>query len=1416
MTYLTSRCFRILASGFLVLAVLAPALSYSDGDRRDASSDERFERSEDRRGGNRDSDRGRTRSRAPRAKLRVKLSDQVEEGFEWVRLDARKSKSRQGRVDAFHFTVRNRITGRLIPGPGELGESVASVRLPPGDYEAELRVRDVEGRSDVRRRKFRVDGPRVASAPQRSIQWSFGRAAGRKRTPISFNRTPGPIPLGIVEALFGRGEGATLLGKSGEGCGGFLSSAGNGIAVATGVLGVGLTFAAPEYKVAAQGASRSLDVDYIGGTGMQIAGGNASGACVQAQIDTINDQLKFQESQITDLYNDLYKTKDAFFKALTAINTTVDNVERSNYGQTIDLISSLLTQFMIAGALWNGEDDKPWVGSTSPAVLTGVEGDTDLSCAGDIYYGKRYKNSLAPTPATPGDGNPASFDDMTAASSPYYKISASPSFNCTNEYFGDPAPGFYKQCYCKERDSPLPLDLLSIASCDLSSQACCVGAVKVGCSIATTTGGPMDALTNIVPADLGENLMDATGSTLDASDCSYDCWKNVRALEASSKPKSELLFGYESMSKQFFEAVKVCTNEDPTVRAECLRVDGDVVPLFDTYNDAIGSIYMQSLVALQQAYSMEQLVNLYNYNRYLGSLCSRGLVADVMASDACKSLKGGDLGLESIPSFGRVGGTHYQWDMLRGCGGGRGPLLPREHANAFNCAQKQLALVYIQRANILYRHVLNYTFTDAPAGSQAYPTTTIQFPPGPLATALAAWNMRTNGTALGPRLDYEEEIGRALPIAVRTPIKLFTNNHGLQTAAANGYNWTEDGVIYQAYQIADAAACINTLLAFQASGAADTSIENVYSSYEDCPSIFALPDTAGVIWGFYDGITLQTYSSHQPAGGGTVCLDVCKVCDDGLDATPYSPGGQGLVPRDGEPTCSGYCSSDNVCGDYRFADMGYTDCTGCFASVQPAPDWNSFDGTNGSWSETCPEATAVFSGNDSNPTLQASCFASNQSLIANKPTSCGDGLWGNDNGILFCEGTAAGPSNGFLSLSAKMGGNVRQCASTFSDDPILRSGTSPAVLTGVEGDTDLSCAGDIYFGKRFENSLDDNLVTPGSGREATFAEMIEEPSYHISVASSSFDCTNEYFGVDPAPGFLKQCYCATGNQLTWYRPPNVPGNLLEGVPYLTCGNYKDPNTPRLPWEYMDPGGNQYDQDNDEPPTIFRNVLSTSTQSKESDIGIASTDPTVNMGHFYEVAFANISSACNTQDNIQLNFEFSNGSTYVASPDPSALTANSSDHWASGGYPEFQFDLLRQNDDEKSGFVSFIIGIPNLDPASISPGPKIPVDVVMQCTDSDDSDVTCNTGDTCMYLATFQDQDMDSLPSRAEVLAKRGYICEATHNTASATSDGSPGGSYADISCELSDGRGVSVRLRDSRGNRIGDRQARIEVSVSEN
>ena len=105
---------------------------------------------------------------------------------------------------------------------------------------------------------------------------------------------------------------------------------------------------------------------------------------------------------------------------------------------------------------------------------------------------------------------------------------------------------------------------------------------------------------------------------------------------------------------------------------------------------------------------------------------------------------------------------------------------------------------------------------------------------------------------------------------------------GTHNDSPDGSNWINDSALYQSYHVTDAVTCLETLIAWNDDGNnIDTDIANAFTSFADCPSIFALYDHSGVNEGFYDGKTLQPYSYKVSPGSGDSCPSACNTCMSG-------------------------------------------------------------------------------------------------------------------------------------------------------------------------------------------------------------------------------------------------------------------------------------------------------------------------------------------------------------------------------------------------------------------------------------------------------------------------------------------------------------------------------------------------------
>lgn len=370
--------------------------------------------------------------------------------------------------------------------------------------------------------------------------------------------------------------------------------------------------------------------------------------------------------------------------------------------------------------------------------------------------------------------------------------------------------------------------------------------------------------------------------------CTTNC-----SLQVTDSPGSYLI----QMYKQLFSTLK--SNIDvyaPPAQAFNVVANQDVVPLYENYNVMLVDFYQQALVGLQQAFTMESLVNQMNYFR---------------AADTADKTQ--------LSSFGQVGGTLYRYRNLS----------PLDEADAYNKAQQNLAKLYAQRINQLYLNTLNYVVSDVPVSSQAYPTAPISF-------TVAGESYTTDP------VDYAGEVSKSLPaggsgVQGKTPLSLLAQ-------AADG-PWKSAAVLYQFSGLHDVSTCLGSLEDYNedAGSAGGTLQEWLQLNPGACPSILVLADGSALNQAYYDGNTLAPYTGFQAAststGGpmvrtGTMTNNL-KFCDPSSPALGwYTPTGSAVGNVAGLEAGRGYLN----CGHWYVP--GQSSCgfprANCPASDNPS------------------------------------------------------------------------------------------------------------------------------------------------------------------------------------------------------------------------------------------------------------------------------------------------------------------------------------------------------------------------------------------------------------------------------------------------------------------------------------------------
>jgi len=379
----------------------------------------------------------------------------------------------------------------------------------------------------------------------------------------------------------------------------------------------------------------------------------------------------------------------------------------------------------------------------------------------------------------------------------------------------------------------------------------------------------------------------------DPTNCGAACLATV-----AQDPDSYLIKVYRDLFDSLKDNINVYVPQAQTFNQVA---NSNVVPLYDQYNTMLVNFYQQAVVGLQQALTMEWLVNEMNYFR-----AASGTTGD------------------QLNSWGEVNGTLYKWSGKS----------PADEAAAYNTAQQNLAQFYAARFNQLYLNTLNYIVSDTPVSPQAYPNDPIAY--------------SVKGTPFTDKpVNYLGEVGAgvvpptptpatgttpaptpAVPDQGATPLSLLPSALFKVTTSPT---WQSAAVLYQFSGLYDVSKCISSLEAYnQAVGSDGGTMQEWLQDPTNCPPILVLSDGTPLNQSYYDGNTLAPYTSFQASSksiGGPMVLagtmtNNLKFCDPTSPAPGwYAPSGSfvgnaaGLVAGKGYLNCGQwYTPGATSCG----------------------------------------------------------------------------------------------------------------------------------------------------------------------------------------------------------------------------------------------------------------------------------------------------------------------------------------------------------------------------------------------------------------------------------------------------------------------------------------------------------------------
>lgn len=187
--------------------------------------------------------------------------------------------------------------------------------------------------------------------------------------------------------------------------------------------------------------------------------------------------------------------------------------------------------------------------------------------------------------------------------------------------------------------------------------------------------------------DFQKAVQNISGTSLNIQ-CTDNCFNQV-----TQNNDSALIQTYSNLYQAYLNAMNAIDESNknvPTLGGEYTNS----VDIINNYNNAIVAIYLQSVMSLQQAYTMEWAINKFNFVSY--------------NINSFPQL--------SISSLGQVANTHYDYNQVNMNNVSLTPSqIVTNNVNAYNQAQTQLMKLYAARFNALYLNTISYMVTDKPS-----------------------------------------------------------------------------------------------------------------------------------------------------------------------------------------------------------------------------------------------------------------------------------------------------------------------------------------------------------------------------------------------------------------------------------------------------------------------------------------------------------------------------------------------------------------------------------------------------------------------------------------------------------------------------------------------------------------------------
>lgn len=427
------------------------------------------------------------------------------------------------------------------------------------------------------------------------------------------------------------------------------------------------------------------------------------------------------------------------------------------------------------------------------------------------------------------------------------------------------------------------------------------------------------AMSNILNSQGGASYTDALSEVSNMSGIS-SAVVNLAGVSVSKSglvtvdQGSSFILTLKSLNNAFYDNV------------ESMDGSTNVIPIISQYNQLVNYYYVQSLLAIQQAYSLAYVINYINYANYKTSLVnSNGLpTQSTYLPDVTLGVTGSYFSPTGQTDSNCTGNTEY------------------EITQCYNNAQETLTNVNANIINQLYLNSLNYLISDSLLPTfQQYTT-----------SSFTAYVESSNvWESTNEVVDYANEVA-SLGGTPKSIINLIANSRGSTTLSTSLESLTNNLLFYQA-NVINVATCSNSLNSYNLVNGLNGNLKDFYtqqyeSGVNQCSS--ALYNGVGES-AIVSESTIQPYAVYNSSVLQLTGLATNNILSCNPSAVGSIPGYNLYLytPVSGESTVGQIGKNYLMCGNWSLAGFpengqvtySLADTNNFFTGQQTVTNWTS-------------------------------------------------------------------------------------------------------------------------------------------------------------------------------------------------------------------------------------------------------------------------------------------------------------------------------------------------------------------------------------------------------------------------------------------------------------------------------------------